>query len=608
MSDPNLTQVSAHPMGPIPGIQAISLGKAPQSHLCEMALHIGVFFDGTGNNQDWVEEGTSGTQLQRHKDSNVARLFRAYPDEPAEGYFRAYIPGVGTPFEKIGEEEPESLGAAFGAGGDGRINFALLHVLNSLHRSVSPNGRRYANDAAVKALCRNGRRGQVRGRSGMVERSALSGPEDDAALRSVNMDATGGLLMSTFGDAPQRSQFLRRVSADIKAKMAANPKPHILEIFIDVYGFSRGAAEARAFCNWLLELFEGEQLCGVPAKIRFLGLFDTVASVGMSAATGVANGHLSWADPKYLRIPSQVKNCVHFVAMHENRASFPVELVRQDGVLPSRCQEFMLPGMHSDVGGGYAPGEQGRDPHGKDDEKLSQLPLESMYKASLAAKVPLDAGLARVGGYDPFKVSDSTRERYNAFMTPRQGERLIRDWLFEYIAWRYQTRHNYGKLPWHGRANRDDRDDLMGATTELILDVDALEITSQAGGKPALFGDLQSTQDQMAASRVHSLAKEARTIYAQVKSHPVVGDAAALLFSEHCHDSFAGFRPYDKVKWWGVDPIPGSWEPEGYLRWRRRYEGSNRQLVRRDDRTQQQTHFASNRLVGDEASKSGARG
>lgn len=148
----------------------------------------------------------------------------------------------------------------------------------------------------------------------------------------------------------------------------------------------------------------------------------------------------------------------------------------------------------------------------------------------------------------------------------------------------------------------------MGATTELILDVDALEITSQAGGKPALVGDLQSTQDQMAASRVQSLAKEARTIYVQLKSHPVVGEAAALLFSEHCHDSFAGFRPYDKVKWWGVDPIPGSWEPEGYLRWRRRYEGSNRQLVRRDDRTQQQTHFASNRLVGDEASKSGARG
>jgi hypothetical protein len=152
MSDPNLTSVPAHPVGPTPGISPVSLSKAPQPHLCEMALHIGVFFDGTGNNQDWVEEGTRGTQLQRQKDSNVARLFRAYRDAPDDGYFRAYIPGVGTPFDEIGEAEPRSLGAAFGAGGDGRINFGLLHVVNAIHRTVSPNGRLYAQEATVRAL------------------------------------------------------------------------------------------------------------------------------------------------------------------------------------------------------------------------------------------------------------------------------------------------------------------------------------------------------------------------------------------------------------------------------------------------------------------------
>ena len=30
----------------------------------------------------------------------------------------------------------------------------------------------------------------------------------------------------------------------------------------------------------------------------------------------------------------------------------------------------------------------------------------------------------------------------------------------------------------------------------------------------------------------------------------------------------------------GFDVLPGSWEPEGYLRWRRRFEGDDRQLVR----------------------------
>ena len=91
------------------------------------------FFDGTGNNQDWVEDGAQATQLQRRKDSNVARLFRAYPSKPSKGYFRAYVPGVGTPFSDIGEAQSRSMGAAFGAGGDGRINFGLLHVINAVH-------------------------------------------------------------------------------------------------------------------------------------------------------------------------------------------------------------------------------------------------------------------------------------------------------------------------------------------------------------------------------------------------------------------------------------------------------------------------------------------
>ena len=134
---------------------------------CETSVHIGVFFDGTGNNQDWIENPSVNwrqglldwwskkprntlTQLQRRCDSNVARLFRAFPDEPQEGYFRAYIPGVGTPFVEIGEHEPSGMGAAFGAGGDGRINFGMLYILNSLYSCVSLGRRRLIDPDTVK--------------------------------------------------------------------------------------------------------------------------------------------------------------------------------------------------------------------------------------------------------------------------------------------------------------------------------------------------------------------------------------------------------------------------------------------------------------------------
>lgn len=120
------------------GVTSTSALRECRAERCEISIHIGLFFDGTGNNQDWVENPSVNwrqglvdwwskkprntlTQLQRRCDSNVARLFRAYPDNRVEGYFPAYIPGVGTPFKDIGEHEPIGLGAAFGAGGMGAL-------------------------------------------------------------------------------------------------------------------------------------------------------------------------------------------------------------------------------------------------------------------------------------------------------------------------------------------------------------------------------------------------------------------------------------------------------------------------------------------------------
>jgi hypothetical protein len=544
-----------------------------------MPLHIGIFFDGTGNNQDWKEPTASSTQLQREKDSNVARLYRSYRDDPLEGYYRAYVPGVGTPFDRIGEMEPRGLGAACGAGGDGRINFGLLHVINSIHQSVSPGMRKYAELDTVLALCRNGVRGARVDRGDRQDQPGLANPRDEAALRAVNMDQTGGLLLSSTGEAPQRTRFFKRACRQIAEKAAQHNKPKITEIFIDVYGFSRGATAARTFTNWLLELFEGDKLCGITTKIRFLGLFDTVASVGVPASSGLAEGHLSWADAPWLRISDKVNNCVHYVAMHENRASFPVELVRQNGVLPSKCHEYMLPGMHSDVGGGYTPSEQGKGPNRLNEEKLSQLPLELMLNASLAAKVPLQAVTAKIGQFDPFKVGANVRKAYEDFMSPRQTEQQIRDWMFEFITWRYQNADKHDQLAWYQRADKSDRDDVMGATRELQQDIHAFKVIDDNPSAVKWPEDMQDLEVRMALSRITGLAKEARAIYDRLKTSKPVDTTAAHLFDEFAHDSFAGFRPYDEVKFMGVDILPGSWEPEGYLRWRRRYEGDDRQLT-----------------------------
>jgi hypothetical protein len=165
---------------------------------------------------------------------------------------------------------------------------------------------------------------------------------------------------------------------------SAGARQHMPFISVAVFGFSRGATEARAFVRKLLSrcvdkngqrCWVDKDLWRIPLRITFLGLFDTVASVG---GPGL---HLDWASE--LAIPLEVERCVHYVAAHEVREAFPLDSVRVDRTYPGNCEEAVYPGVHSDVGGGYAPDMQGRS------NLLSRIPLRHMYAAALEAGVPL---------------------------------------------------------------------------------------------------------------------------------------------------------------------------------------------------------------------------
>lgn len=598
-------QASAHP-GNTVGVSPTLPTRECRSEKCEISIHIGVFFDGTGNNQDWVENASvnwrkgllnwwndksrnTRTQLQQQCDSNVARLFRAYPDEPTEGYFRGYIPGVGTPFKDIGEDEPRGLGAAFGAGGDGRINYGMLHVLNSMYRAISGGVQPLVPAPTVQALCSTGS-ATMHPKTGLPNLNR--GTQN--ALRAVGMDQQGGLLMDA-NHGGHRDAFFKAQFATLAARIASTPKPQLVEVFIDVFGFSRGAAQARTFCNWMDDLFQGDRLAGVMTHIRFLGLFDTVAAVGVGAsASAFTDGHQSWGDASYLRIPARVRHCEHLVAMHENRSAFPLEDLRMGGALPPRCRQYRFPGMHSDVGGGYAPSDQGCGPGGQDSEKLSQIPLNHMAAAAHAAKVPLNKRLAVDDrGWDSFAIAPALQQAYDAFLQANgSGERALKDCMLDYLAWRIAVRHDYANLPASRRASADDRDDLIGANATLVRDLDTVQghtsidarITEQRRAASFLNPrrrELQALDEEKLrrASEMRSLSATAREVVQRAQALPPTPSAVALLFSQYCHDSYAGFKPFDTPVAAGVD-MPGTWEIEGYLRYRTRYAGSDARLTR----------------------------
>jgi hypothetical protein len=193
-----------------------------------------------------------------------------------------------------------------------------------------------------------------------------------------------GLGLGTGGEMRIRyalMEFARILSIDWNGSAR-----HMEWIDLSVFGFSRGATEARAFVRRLIETqcdSTGDGLVWiapygerVPLRITFMGLFDTVASVG---GPGL---HLDWG--KELAIPPQVQRCVHFVSAHEVRQAFPLDSVRVGRSYPGNCEEVVYPGVHSDVGGGYYPGHQGRS------NQLARIPLRHMYAEALRAGVMLN--------------------------------------------------------------------------------------------------------------------------------------------------------------------------------------------------------------------------
>ena len=82
-----------------------------------------------------------------------------------------------------------------------------------------------------------------------------------------------------------------------------------------------------------------------PLRFNFMGVFDTVASFGVPAQ----NARTPFTE-RDLIVSNGVERCVHYIAAHEVRFSFPVDLIRKNGRLAGEWVEKTYPGVHSDVG------------------------------------------------------------------------------------------------------------------------------------------------------------------------------------------------------------------------------------------------------------------
>lgn len=528
MSDDIKVKIAPTRAAPVEAVRLVTPNNLAELVKCECYVSAGFFFDGTGNNNK--------NDLPKLKHSNIARLFSTYRAEPKRGYFGIYIPGVGTNFPLIGEFGESDLGNGFGIGCEARVLYAMLSLFNLLY-STAFGQQEYFSGDEVRVLCSVGKR-------------AKGSHADLQILAKLGLST--GLLMPDFFGVGQRNDFFLSQSKILASKLTAG-KPIIKECFIDVFGFSRGAAEARVFCSWLERILVAGKFSGIPIRFRFVGLMDTVASGGFWSSVGagiknVADGHSGWAAVEYLRLPNTLENCVHMVAMHELRKNFPLDEAGLNGSLPPNTQEFAYPGSHSDVGGGYEANELGvsggKDMHQSDALKLSQIPLNHMFDCAIAAGAPMDKKRAdTTEKFDAFATSPLVTQAYFDFLaTSTMAARPLSAWLQPYLNWRWQNRLVYAELSHVKKASKSDKALLQKFNKILIGDAELIERATgpqktswflSLGNNPFAKADLIT---------VSMLDSEARSVLGEAKKASKIAAPIHNLFDNYVHDSLAGFN------------------------------------------------------------------
>ncbi|MCO7516044.1 DUF2235 domain-containing protein [Pseudomonas guariconensis] len=241
--------------------------------------------------------------------------------------------------QRIASGTPHPLTLRVGVFFDGTGN----NLGNGMHAGASPErGGSYANAPSNVALL-----------YGLYPVGAVEALADRVFFKVYveGIGTTQGAPDSALAQATGRGQTgiearvaeaLAVVAGQLRRWRAEQPQGPVAGVELDLFGFSRGAAAARHLAN---QLQEGSAcLLAWPVTINFIGLFDTVAAI-----VAPWQGNFSPANDRYggLRLglgEGIARQVVQLVAGDERRHNFP--LVRSG-------HDIVVPGVHSDIGGGY---------------------------------------------------------------------------------------------------------------------------------------------------------------------------------------------------------------------------------------------------------------
>ncbi|MEZ2589913.1 phospholipase effector Tle1 domain-containing protein [Pantoea agglomerans] len=312
---PQLSAAKAR-MAPVVAPEPEQHAQAAKKKKREITLTIGVFFDGTGNNA-----------------VNTQNMLKAY----TAGHYNLNDPEAESILAKCAREN-------FGVSGTGATSYTgyytNIHWLSTLYKQTISG-----KDSDVQVGI-------------YIDGIGTEAGKPDSKLGQGFGISDTGVAAKTNHAVSQLVKAISDAAEDIRSKSGCEIVINCLQF--DIFGFSRGAAAARHFANRIQsedpaiisairQAMTGITFNGSPSgKTRFIGIFDTVAAIG-TPVNGLNPHSADTGNVKLTLRPGVAEKVFHITAANECRFNFALNSVKP------AWPELALPGVHSDIGGGYLP-------------------------------------------------------------------------------------------------------------------------------------------------------------------------------------------------------------------------------------------------------------
>jgi Uncharacterized alpha/beta hydrolase domain (DUF2235) len=384
-------------------------------------VNLNIFFDGTGNNKTNTEARDENSP--KHEDykkysnqfddsyendyTNVARGFNAI-NPTAEKQVAVYVEGMGTNDLKWDDKIP---GVAFGKGDTG------------VPAKVT-KGCLYAGD--------------------MMARKGYSGKKIDYLFVNVYGFSRGAAAARHFihvASKKARYSSPKKVDDKISKYYIYSEYQFSDEDLVDAHQFEL-KLEDTAFID--KHGYFGACLLKNEINPRFIvfnfvGLYDCVASYGMN--------HDSNTEQLNLKSITKAKFIYHLASDDEYRKNFPLTDINSAGI---KGIEFLLPGVHSDIGGSYLDNVKELSAI---DSIITYNGSESEKKAEERKEKDFDAFkkiVVEEGWYKPEQIEKTfyKEKEYDGFLS-----RALNQFIYGLLGTR-TLKNSYDKVPLHLMVNQ----------------------------------------------------------------------------------------------------------------------------------------------------------